>query len=256
MRLPFLAALLVLACTGAEPAPPGRPSSPDAGPATAQPSVQSVASEMGDTVGASARSLGLGFCGDTGESLALRCAHVPSARHGDTLTLGVLHRAPAIRRNEGDRISFRYFGRLSGPDSAGFHVLSVHGYENGWVELIAERSGDSLTLVDYPRVSPDGAHFVVTAASYETCEGVAQIDAWSFGVPLPTREFTVQTFDCGRDLGWWATDVTWRSPDTVSFVRHSLPADLTPGSLVRRATTWALDSASAAALPRVPVDSL
>jgi hypothetical protein len=216
-----------------------------------------LANELSDTTGTGAAVfVGLGFCGDDTELVALRCAHVPSTRRGDTLILGVLHGAPAARANDGEEVLFRYSGRVSSRGGAGFHVVSGHGGDNNWVELIAESSGDSLVLVDYPRVSPDSTRFVVVAANYETCEGVVQIDAWSFGPRLPTQEFTAQTYDCGRNRGWWATDVLWRSADSVSFVRRSHPGDVAPGWLVRRATTWALDSASDAAIPRYSTDSL
>jgi hypothetical protein len=255
MRRRLLVALLALACTGAEPAPPAQSPTPAAAPAATQPSMESPANEMSDTSGARAVFAALGFCGDDTELVALRCAHVPSTRRGDTLILGVLQGAPAVRANYGEESTSRYAGRLASRDGAGFHVVWAHGGDNNAVELIAERSGDTLTLVDYPHVSPDSTRFVVVATSYETCEGVAQIDAWSLNA-RPAREFTVQTFDCTRNLGWWATDVVWRSADSVSFVRRSLPGDAAPGWLARRAATWVLDTASATAIPRYPTDSL
>jgi hypothetical protein len=253
-------ALAALACTDARPAPPATPA------AASMASMAPVASVPTPTQRPAAA-----FCSDTSEAVALRCARVPVVRHGDTLALGLVQGASVQRvSNPADGemfVEFRYAGRLARPAGAGFHVVDVQGYESRAVELIDEMTAASLILAAHPVVSPDSARFVVSAASYETCEGVVQLDVWSLRSAVPTREFTVEPFDCTRDLGWWPMDVAWRSADTVSFMRQALPADTlrrragesgtAPAVLVRRATGWALDSASAVGLPpRAPVDSL
>ena len=152
------------------------------------------------------------------------------------------------------------------PDGGHLHIVDVHGYEAGSVELIADDTGASIGVVGYPILSPDGLRFADDAADEETCEGTTALEVWRLVVGAPVREFTVAPFDCTRSVGWWPADVTWRSSDTVSFTRHVLATDSarhkdgepdsTNALLIRRATGWALDCASTQSLPRFPSDSL
>lgn len=210
------------------------------------------------------------LCTDTVEVVALRCAPGTVVRRGDSLIFRDSHGRRIVRVSnlvDGEQfLQFRYYGRMARPDGGHLHILDFHGYESGAVELIADDSGDSLTVAGAPTPSPDGLHFAVDAADEETCEGTTVLEVWRLGVGMPRREFTVSPFDCTRSIGWWPTDVTWRSPDTLSFVRHVLATagtrhtpgepDSTHALLVRRVTGWALDSASAASVPRSPSDSL
>ncbi len=210
------------------------------------------------------------ICSDTNETAALRCAQGAVERRGDTLVFRDAHGRHVVRVSnlvDGEQfLQFRYHGRMARPDGGHLHILDIHGYESGAVELIADDSGDSVTVPGYPILSPDGLRFATSAASYETCEGTTVLEVWRLVGGAPLREFTVAPFDCMRDVGWWSTDETWRSRDTLSFIRHVLPTDsvrykrgssaTTNALLVRRATDWALDSASASSVPRVPSDSL
>jgi hypothetical protein len=149
-------------------------------------------------------------------------------------------------------VRFRYTGRMGGGSGTPtFHILDLHFYETGGVELINAATGDSLFVVGTPVLSPDGARFVVEASSIETCEGVNRLEVWRITGDKPVREWTIEPYDCTRDRGWWSTDLAWRTPDSISFVRNSVPADrprrkrdeldTTRATLVRRAGSWTLE---------------
>lgn len=259
MRWSALFALCtVTACNEAKPVA----HTPPPQPARATAAIDSAPSNSGQPA-----SL---LCADTAETVALRCAQGAVVRRGDTLDFRDSHGGHVVRVSnlvDGEQfLQFRYSGRMVRPDGGHLHVVDVHGYEDGSVELIADDTGASIRVVGYPILSPDGRRFATSAASYETCEGTTALEVWRLVGGAPRREFTVTPFDCTRDIGWWSTDETWRSPDTLSFIRHVLPtdserhkagtSDTTNALLVRRASGWALDSASAASLPRSPSDSL
>lgn len=248
-----------MGCTEAKPVSDASPPSQPARVAAASDSVQSASS-----------SPPAPFCSDTSETVALRCARGAVVRRGDTLVFRDAHGRRTVRVSnlvDGEEfLQFKYHGRMTRPDGGHLHIVDVQGYEAGSVELIPDDSGASIRVVGYPILSPDGLRFATAAASYETCEGTTELEVWRLVGGAPLREFTVAPFDCTRDTGWWSTDETWRSPDTLSFVRHVLPTDsvrlkagastVTNALLVRRATGWTLDPASAANVPRVPSDSL
>lgn len=206
------------------------------------------------------------WCRDTSETVALRCSSSVTTRNGDTLVLSTARQGRVVRVNhpaDGENHSeFRFVGRLRGAGAAAFHVLDYQGYESGAVELVHEITGDSLMLASRPLLSPDGARFAVAADGFDTCEGTVVLEVWSLDTSMPTREFGVHPFDCGRDIGWWPTDVAWRGADTLTFVRHGFEAmvartgnpamQTNPAMLVRSPGGWALDSASAAAVVRPP----
>jgi hypothetical protein len=254
-----LSLCVVMGCTEAKPVSDASPPSQPARVAAAVDSVPLTSSRTPAPI-----------CSDTNETAALRCAQGAVARHGDTLLFRDAHGRHLVRVSnhvEGEQfLQFRYYGRMARPDGGHLHILDIHGYESGAVELIADDSGDSVTVPGYPIPSPDGLRFASSAASYETCEGTTVLEVWRLVGGAPLREFTVAPFDCTRDTGWWSTDETWRSPDTLSFIRHVLPtdrerhkagaSDTTNALLVRRASGCALDTASAASIPRAPSDSL
>jgi hypothetical protein len=77
------------------------------------------------------------------------------------------------------------------------------------------------------------------------------------------REYTIQPFDCTSEQGWGPSDVAWRSRDTISLARSTLPVDSVRrldgerdtrrAVLARLAGTWMLDtSKTAAGPPRSP----
>jgi hypothetical protein len=200
------------------------------------------------------------FCSDTSETVALRCAEGRVSRRGDSLVFTTSRTSRVNNLADGEAFqSFRYYGRLRTSGPAALHVIDVQGYESGVVELISDITGEWLIVPGYPVISPERTRFAAAAASYETCEGTVQLDVWRVTDGLPVREFTIAPFDCTWDTGWWPGELVWRSPDTLSFPRISLPADTTrrqrrqldtaPAILVRRAGAWSLDSVSMARLP-------
>ena len=254
-----LALCAFTACTEAKPVSDS-PAPPQ--PTRIVSAIDSAASNSGQPAGR--------ICTDAAETVALRCAQGAVVRRGDTLVFRDSQGRRIVRVSnlvDGEQyLKFTYFGRLARPDGGHLHVLHVQGYESPWIELIADDIGASVTVGDDPIPSPDGLRFAAAVANYETCEGRVELEVWRLAVGTPVREFTVAPFDCTRDVGWWPTDVIWHSADTLSFVRHVLATDsarhrdgkpdATNALLVRRATGWALDSASATTLPSSPSDSL
>jgi hypothetical protein len=206
------------------------------------------------------------YCHDTSEAVALRCADSFTKRRGDTLVLSTSRQGHVVRVDnpaDGENHSeSRFHGRLRGAGYTAFHVIDHHGYESRAVELVNETTGESLMLAGFPLLAPNGVRFAVEAEGFDTCEGTVALEVWSLDTYMPTREFGVHPFDCGRDRGWWPTDVTWRGVDTLTFVRHQFdpkvarsnnPAMQTsPAMLVRLPGGWTLDSASAAAASAGP----
>lgn len=200
------------------------------------------------------------FCTDTTEAAAMRCADGVAMRSGDTIILrltnvGAAKRVDNMAEGSGYR-RYYYAGRFGGDNGTpAFHILDVRNYEGGAIELINAATGDSLVLRGVPLLSPDGARFAAVEEP-DACELATQLDVWRVTGDRPVREYTVQPFDCDASTGWGPSNVTWRSRDTIAFVRNRLPTDsarrasgehlTSPALLVRDAGAWVLDTVRAA----------
>ena len=204
------------------------------------------------------------FCTDTTEAAAMRCADGVATRSGDTIILRLTNVGAAKRVDnpaEGDGYRrYYYAGRFGGDNGTpAFHILDVRNYEGGAIELINAATGDSLFLRGVPLLSPDGARFAAVEEP-DACELATQLEIWRVTGDKPVREYNIQPFDCDASTGWGASDVTWRSRDTIALVRNRLPTDsvrrangehiTSPALLVRDAGTWVLDTTRAAARPK------
>lgn len=196
------------------------------------------------------------FCSDTSETVAFKCGEGAVTRRGDTLVIalsgiGVVKRASDSTDGE-HYVRYQYAGRMgggSGPPA--YHVLDVAHYEAAGIELINAATGDSVLIGGPPILSPDGSRFATTSENAESCEATSQLDIWRITGDKPVREFELPPFDCTRTHSWWPSDITWRAPDTVTFLRNSLPADsarrargesdTTRAVLVHRADGWLLE---------------
>ena len=205
------------------------------------------------------------ICTDTAEASAMRCAEGVAMRAGDTIVLRLTNVGAAKRvDNPAEGAAYRryyYAGRFGGENGTpAFHILDVRNVDGGAVELINAATGDSLVVRGVPLLSPDGARFAAVEEP-EACELATQLDVWRVTGDKPVREYSVQPFDCTTDRGWGPTDVTWRSRDTISLSRATLPADQARRAngerdakralLVRVAGAWMLDTSKAAAAWRV-----
>jgi hypothetical protein len=199
------------------------------------------------------------FCTDTAEAAAMRCADGVAMRSGDTIILRLTNVGAAKRvDNPAEGIGYRryyYAGRFGGDNGTpAFHILDVRNYEGGAIELINAATGDSLLLRGVPLLSPDGARFAAVEEP-DACELATQLEIWRVTGDKPVREYHIQPFDCDASTGWGPSDVTWRSRDTIAFVRNRLPSDsarrasgehvTSPALLVRDAGNWVLDTTSA-----------
>lgn len=195
----------------------------------------------------------------------MRCAEGVASRSGDTVIIrlsnvGASKRADHSAQDAAYR-RYYYAGRFGGENGTpAFHILDVRNFEGGAIELINAATGDSLLVRGIPLLSPDGARFAAVEEP-EACELPTQLEIWRVTGDRPVREHVVQPFDCNTDRGWGPTDVTWRSRDTITFLRNVLPADslrrlngdrdTTRALLVRVAGAWKLDS-TMAPRPRSP----
>jgi hypothetical protein len=173
------------------------------------------------------------FGADSTETSAMKCAAGSVVRFEDTLQIrlagaGVRKRIDQL--HEGDAFRrYRYAGHMGGSSGGpGFHVLDAHTHDRAWVELINELTGDSLVVAARPVISPDGARFLVSATGIvETCDVGMVLQIWRITGEAPVREFNVEPFNCGINEGWGPSSVEWRSRDSISFLRNTVPRDST-----------------------------
>lgn len=194
---------------------------------------------------------------DSTEVSAMKCAAGSVVRFEDTLQIrlagaGVRKRIDQLREGEAFR-RYRYAGHIGGSSGGpGFHVLDAHTHDRAWVELINELTGDSLIVVARPVISPDGARFFVSATGIvETCDVGMVLQIWRITGDAPVREFHVEPFNCGINEGWGPSRVEWRSRDSISFLRNTVPRDssrwrnrdwdTTRVTLVHRAEGWVME---------------
>lgn len=170
------------------------------------------------------------FGADSSETSAMQCATGFVDRFGDTLQIrlaGAGVRKRVNTRSDQQFAAYRYAGRIGGSSGGPmFHVLEGRRPDFTWVELINALSGDSLILAARPLISPDGARFVVDdMGGFETCEAQTVLQVWRITGDSPVRELDLQPFHCANALGWGPSDVQWRSADTISFLRNTVPRD-------------------------------
>jgi hypothetical protein len=163
----------------------------------------------------------------------MKCAAGSVVRFVDTLQIrlagaGVRKRIDQTHEGGGFR-QYRYAGHIGGSSGGpGFHVLDARVHDRAWVELINELTGDSLIVVARPLISPDGARFLVSATGIvETCDVGMVLQIWRITGDAPVREFNVEPFNCGINEGWGPSKVEWRSRDSISFLRNTVPRDST-----------------------------
>jgi hypothetical protein len=173
------------------------------------------------------------FGADSTESSAMKCAAGSVVRFVDTLQIrlagaGVKKRIDRTQEEGGFR-QYRYAGHIGGSSGGpGFHVLDARAHDRAWVELINELTGDSLVVAARPVISPDGARFLVSATGIvETCDVGMVLQIWRITGDAPVREFNVEPFNCGVNEGWGPSRVEWRSRDSISFLRNTVPRDST-----------------------------
>ena len=197
------------------------------------------------------------FGADSTETSAMKCAAGSVVRFVDTLQIRL---AGAGVRKRIDQASdgvvfrqYRYAGHIGGSSGGpGFHVLDARARDRAWVELINELTGDSLIVVARPLISPDGARILVSATGIvETCDVGMVLQIWRITGDAPVREFNVEPFNCGINEGWGPSNAQWRSRDSVSFLRNTVPRDSTRWrnkdwdttrvTLVHRAEGWIME---------------
>jgi hypothetical protein len=200
------------------------------------------------------------FGADSTETSAMKCAAGSVVRFVDTLQIrlagaGVRKRIDQMHEGGGFR-QYRYAGHIGGSSGGpGFHVLDARGHDRAWVELINELTGDSLVVVARPLISPDGARFLVSATGIvETCDVGMVLQIWRITGDAPVREFNVEPFNCGVNEGWGPSRAEWRSRDSISFLRNTVPRDsirwrshdwdTTRVTLVHRAEGWTMEPKS------------
>ncbi len=194
---------------------------------------------------------------DTSEASAMTCAAGAASRIADTMQI-LLSNGRVVRRvdvpsDDENRVVFRYSGRIGGSSGGpAYHVLDISGYESTATELINAQTGDSLIVMQRPRISPDGARIVVDdMTGLSIGEGDVVLQIWRITDDKPVREFNLEPYDYGSGRGWGPSKVEWRSADTITFLRTSVPRDsarrthtewdTTRSILVYKPAGWVLD---------------
>jgi hypothetical protein len=171
------------------------------------------------------------ICTDTTETAALRCANGRVERRGDTLAISLLEGSTIVRvdaRGDGDGeglVEYRYMGRLRGANGGpSFHILEALGFESAGVQLVNARTGDSVGVSGFPVPSPDGARFATAPLGRDDCESENDLELWRLADDKPAREWSLVLDDC-TGTGGYATELAWRSPDTLSLLRERTSVD-------------------------------
>ncbi len=197
------------------------------------------------------------FGADMTETSAMVCSAGAVSRIADTLQI-LLSSGRVVRRvdvpsgGESNQI-YRYDGRIGGSSGGpAYHVLNYRGYESGGAELINAQTGDSLFIAQRPLISPDGARLVVDDMSgLEIGKGKVLLQIWRITGDKPVSELDLRPYAVGADRGWGPSKVEWRSADTITLLRNTIPRDSTRRArsdwdtarsvLVHKAGAWVLD---------------
>jgi hypothetical protein len=116
-------------------------------------------------------------------------------------------------------------GRLRGANGGpSFHILETLGAQSAGVELVNARTGDSVRVSGFPVPSPDGARFATVPLGRDDCKSESQLEIWRLAEDAPLREWSLVLDDCAGH-GGYATDLAWRSPDTLTVLRERATAD-------------------------------
>jgi hypothetical protein len=184
-------------------------------------------------------------CVATTEVAALSCSGGAVTRSGDTLRIRLTSQGAKTFVNVGGEAdaAYEYRGRL-GPGE--FHLLERFGGEHPpYYVLVDPHSGVDITLVGRPIVSPDGARFAVAISEWDCADSPNQrLAIWRFADRQPTQEWDIAPLRCegnGTPAGWAAVEPSWRTPDTLGFVRIEQPSQRRSAALaVRDSHAWRL----------------
>jgi hypothetical protein len=164
------------------------------------------------------------ICIDTiSEKHALECSGQTARRVGDTLfvRLRTGHDTTFVDTKGEAPGGFRYAGRIAG---GAFHLIESYGHESypQWI-VASDQSGHRIVAPELPVFSPDSARFATGGSAWDNCSesnGV-NLEVWRMTDTMPVVEWRVVTQGCkDRNRGWGATELHWRSPDTLEFVRN------------------------------------
>jgi hypothetical protein len=190
----------------------------------------------------------LGVCFDKEPEHGLRCSPADVRRVGSTLfiRLGSGRELTFVDDSVGEAPGGTYYvGRIG---SLPLHVLAFYGHEAPPTYFVMSgRDGRAITIGDNtPLFSPDSTSFAVDSPNWDNCteDSGASLSVWRLTDSLPVREWGIDSGDCDQKRGWGATDLEWRSRDTLSFTEN----DLSHGEreqhetkrvlLVRDGATW------------------
>lgn len=195
-----------------------------------------------------ARPLSIGACLDTmGEEHALACAPPTVRRIGHTLTIrlasgGVL---TFVNDSTGEVQSGTMFrGSVA---SVPLYITSSYGGERPpSYSLINGRTGAEIELDDLPLFAPDSARFAVSTPDWNDCElgNGGELGVWRMTDTMPALEWTIRSWHCGDASGWGASDLQWRTPDTLAFTQNDISdsgkvlGERRPKLLVRADAKW------------------
>jgi hypothetical protein len=173
---------------------------------------------------------------------------------GDTLELRLTNGKYAQLINVGPsgdaHLTYTYSDVLQG---GAYYIVDVHYYESGGVVLVDRATGDQITMVDRPVVSPSESFGVATAYSLDIAEGANEIQIWQL-LPHPaTLAWSMTTPGSFTAHPWGASVDKWIGDSIILMTRHirlegkqdSLgngPERRVPMRVVRRATGWELDT--------------
>ncbi len=173
---------------------------------------------------------------------------------GDTLELLLTTGKYAQLINVGPlrdpNLTYTYSDVLKG---GAYYIVDVHYYESGGVVLVDRTTGEEITMVNRPVVSPSDSLGVATAYSLDIAEGENKIQIWQL-LPHPaTLAWSKETPGSWTRHPWGASVDKWIGDSIIMMTRHvalegkqdSLgdgPERRVPMRLMRRETGWVLDT--------------
>lgn len=166
-------------------------------------------------------------CYDSVESLAIACSGGVARRVGDTLFIRLDDGRDKlfVTGHDGEAPGgYQYYGHLT---RQRLQVVESNGHETYPEKLYLDtRSGQTETIGEELFMSPDSSRVLAMAIDWNNCAegGGGYLSIWKITDALPDLEWHLQTFDCGKNAGWGARDVSWRGSDTVVFQRSDFPA--------------------------------
>ncbi len=147
------------------------------------------------------------FTPDTSEAKNIAQQKDRVRRHGDTLmmqlTNGKVKQLVNILSDGEDLASFTYQGYIPALKS---YVVHLYGYEFYDVQVVNENTGEQVTMVNLPQVSPDGKHAIASNTDLVAAFTTNGLQCFNLTPKGPELAYEFQPERWGPDRIKWLDD--------------------------------------------------